>query len=80
MKTAVSLPDPLFDAAERVAKRLGVSRSELYQRALRAFLGKHQSDSITEALDAVYEADPDEGRLDPALTSMQAASLEPDEW
>ncbi len=80
MKTAVSLPDPLFDAAEQVAKRLGVSRSELYQRALRAFLDKHQSDSVTEALDAVYAADPDEGRLDPALASMQAASLEPDEW
>ena len=80
MKTAVSLPDPLFDAAEQVAKRLGVSRSELYQRALRAFVAKYQSDSITKALDAVYEADSDAGRLDPALTSMQAASLETDEW
>ena len=34
MKTAVSIPDHVFDAAERLAEKLGISRSELYQRAL----------------------------------------------
>ena len=34
MKTAISLPDELFAAAEKLAERLGVSRSQLYATAL----------------------------------------------
>ena len=41
MKTAVTIPDPVFKAAEKLAKRLGVSRSELYARAVAEFSGKH---------------------------------------
>ncbi|MEQ9238858.1 MAG: hypothetical protein RIG66_32775 [Coleofasciculus sp. E2-BRE-01] len=37
MKTAVSIPDPIFEAAEAMSKRLGLSRSELYARALQAY-------------------------------------------
>jgi mRNA-degrading endonuclease toxin of MazEF toxin-antitoxin module len=33
VKTAISIPDPLFDAAERLAKRLRIARSQLYCRA-----------------------------------------------
>ena len=78
MKTAISLPDGVFDAAERVAKRLGISRSELYARAVARFVEEHRGDKVTEALDRVYaESD---SRLDPALTRLQAASLPPDQW
>ena len=40
MKTAISLPDPLFKSADALARRLGVSRSELFANAM-ADLGKH---------------------------------------
>ena len=73
MKTAISLPDELFRAAELVAERLGLSRSELYQKALAAFLEKHQPRSITEKLDEVY-ADRD-STLDPVVESMQTSSV-----
>lgn len=78
VKTAVSLPDRVFDAAERVAKRLGISRSELYARAVARFVEEHRGDKVTEALDRVYaEAD---SKLGPAVVRLQAASLPRDDW
>lgn len=78
MKTAVSLPDRVFEAAERVAKRLGISRSELYARAVASFVEEHRGDKVTEVLDRVYSTA--DSRLDPALVRLQAASLPRDEW
>lgn len=80
MKTAISIPDNLFRAAERAAARLNVSRSELYRRALEGFLKEYSGDVIREKLDAVYGADPDSGRLDPAIEYVQSLSLPEDEW
>lgn len=78
MKTAISLPDRVFDAAERVAKRLGISRSELYARAVARFVEEHRGDKVTDALDRVYaEVD---STLDPTLSRLQAVSLPRDEW
>jgi predicted transcriptional regulator len=51
MKTAVSVPDEVFDRAERLAKRLKVSRSELYSRALQEFVIRHSPEEVTEAWD-----------------------------
>ena len=80
MKTAISIPDPLFGAAERLAKRLGLSRSELFQRALQAFLQEHNDDGVTEALDKIYGPTSEDGSLDPLLEQLQLASLPKDEW
>lgn len=80
MKTAISIPDELFAAAEDAAQRLGVSRSELYRRALREFLAEHDVRAVTEALDAVYADRAEESRLDPGLAGLQLASLADEEW
>jgi len=53
MKIAVSVPNEVFERAERLAKRLEVSRSELYSRALREYLACHSPDEVTQALDGV---------------------------
>jgi len=53
MKIAVSVPNKVFERAERLAKRLEVSRSELYSRALREYLARHAPDEVTQALDRV---------------------------
>jgi metal-responsive CopG/Arc/MetJ family transcriptional regulator len=54
MKTAISIPDPVFKAADSLAKRLGVSRSELYSKAINEFLSKHRDQGVTEILNGVY--------------------------
>jgi len=50
MKIAVSLPDGLFKMAEATSRRLRVSRSELYAKALAEFLKRQQENTITERL------------------------------
>lgn len=78
MKTAVSLPDPLFDAADQLAKRLGISRSELYATAIEEYLKSHRNEGVTETLNRIYREEP--SNLDPVIVAIQAASLPRDEW
>jgi len=78
MKTAVSIPDPIFHAAESLAKRLGMSRSELFSRALEAYLEAHKHDSVRAALDAMYSQE--SCSLDETLAQMQWASLPKENW
>jgi hypothetical protein len=60
MKTAISLPDEVFQEAERLASRLKVSRSELYAKALQDFVRRHSPDAITDAYDQICsETEPD---------------------
>lgn len=80
VKTAISIPDTLFEDAERLASRLGVSRSELYQRAVAALLERHEAQAVTDALDEVYGPEPEVGRLDPTVALLQNLSLPRDDW
>lgn len=50
MKAAVSIPDEVFEQADRLAHALKTSRSELYSRALKEFLARHAPDTVTEAM------------------------------
>ncbi len=79
MKTAISIPDELFEAADNMARHMGLSRSELYRTALAAFLAAHAASLITEQLDAVHGATP-AGGLDPLLARLQGASLVREDW
>lgn len=78
MKTAVSIPDDLFESAEGLARRLGTTRSELYAKALRDYLSEHRGEGITERLDEVYGAE--DSSLDPVMAALQERSLSEDEW
>lgn len=78
MKTAISLPDPLFQAAEQFAHEQGLSRSELFARALQAYLQAHRYHGITDALNQIYAEE--SSALDPAVAAAQARSLANDEW
>ena len=55
MKTAISLPDAVFHAAERQAKRAQKSRSQLYADALSEYLSRHAPDEVTEAMNHVVD-------------------------
>ena len=50
MKTAVSIPDEVFEEAERLAKRMKRSRSEIFSRALAEYIARHTPDRVTEAM------------------------------
>lgn len=54
MKTAISIPDDVFEDAEALARRLNQSRSQLYSRAVREYVARHAPDSVTHALDALF--------------------------
>lgn len=64
MKTAVSVPDDLFERAERLAARTGRSRSALYSEALAEYLERvdDEVDEVTAALDAIYDDSGQDGR------------------
>lgn len=78
MKTAISLPDPVFEEAEALARQLGLSRSELYTKALKAYLRKYNRNQILNKLNQVYSEESSE--LDPALAKMQFMSLPREDW
>lgn len=79
MKTAISIPDELFGAAERAANRLGLTRSELFRKALVAFLERNDDRLITDALNQIYTESKDSD-LNPTLRKMQTLSVPQDEW
>lgn len=78
MKTAISVPDELFAAADALARRLGVSRSRLYADAVARYVDQHRDDATTAALDAVYERQ--RAAVDPVLAQLQRLSIADDEW
>ena len=78
MKVALSIPNELFDSAETLSKKLGVSRSRLYATALAEFLAKHRGRKTTERLNAVYASE--DSRLDSRLRRLQARSLGDTSW
>ena len=53
MKTAVSIPDDIFEKAERLARRMNKSRSELFGNALSEYIARHAPDHVTEAMNQV---------------------------
>ncbi len=78
MKTAISIPDPIFQATELSASYLGISRSELYTRAVEEYIASRRFVNVTEALNKIYEEEP--ATLDNKLYSMQIKSTPYEEW
>jgi metal-responsive CopG/Arc/MetJ family transcriptional regulator len=84
MKIAVSIPDPVFTEAEHLARRLGTTRSDLYARALRAFVGAYSPDPVTAAmnrtLDAIADIDPADDDADDFTRQAARRVLKSAEW
>ena len=78
MKTAVSVPDDVFDRAEALARREKRSRSEVYSAALREYVARHAPDDVTEALDRVVA---EAGEVDDSFIRVAAERvLRATEW
>jgi metal-responsive CopG/Arc/MetJ family transcriptional regulator len=78
MKTAVSVPDDLFQQAEAAARRLQVSRSELYARAIAEFVKNLNDNAVTQRLNDVYTQNP--AKVDSVLHRAQLKSLKKEVW
>ncbi len=78
MKTAVSIPDEIFEKVERLARRAQRSRSEVFSAALREYVARHAPDEVTEAMDRVCAAVGDE--RDEFVTAAARRVLERTEW
>lgn len=79
MKVAVSIPDSIFAEAERLAARLNTSRSDLFARALSAFIKSHDPDDITAALNAAIDAAGGD-RADPFIREAGRRVFDRVEW
>jgi len=80
VKTAISIPDEIFEQAERLAKVRGWSRSELYANAVSAFVNNERFLGVREKLDAVYRENADDSAVEPLLVNAQARSIPKEKW
>lgn len=78
MKTAISIPAEVFKAAEKSARRLGISRSKLYSQAVEEWLERHNREAITSNLNSVYAREA--GELDPGLRAAARRTVKRNEW
>ncbi|MEP6904272.1 MAG: ribbon-helix-helix domain-containing protein [Actinomycetota bacterium] len=78
MKTAISIPNNIFEQAESLARKLKISRSELFTEAVKVYLKENHIEDVTAKLDEVYgNADLN---LDESLLNAQTAVLPKEKW
>jgi predicted nucleotidyltransferase len=78
MNSDISIPKPVLKSAEQLARKLGMSFSELCTAALSAYVQTHEKDSVTEALNRLYETTP--SSIDRELVKMQVTSIGDEQW
>lgn len=78
MKTAISIPNNIFEQAESLARKLKISRSQLFTEAVKVYLKENHVEDVTAKLDEVYGNA--ESGLDKTIRNAQTASLPKEEW
>jgi len=78
MRTAVSIPGKVFDSANLLAKKLKLSRSQLYTKAIEEFVNIDACTSVREKLDQVYATEC--SATDPVLACVHAATVGREDW
>ncbi|MEA1912100.1 MAG: ChpI protein [Spirochaetota bacterium] len=79
MKTAISIPDNIFIAAEKTAKKLKIARSKLYTKALEEYLSKHNNQNVLEKLNSVYSKNTETEMSNINIQSLREATKN-DTW
>jgi len=79
MKTAISIPDDVFEQADQAAKRLGLSRSEFVTRAVRAFLETRAAQNITNSHNEAF-GDESPGGAEAFVREASRRALVDVEW
>jgi len=78
MKTAISVPDDVFELSERLAKKLKVSRSQIFAMGVKKLAEEHDDDEVTARLNEFYSQE--KAEIDPVIMKMAALSLPKEEW
>jgi len=78
MKTAVSIPDEIFQSAERLARRTRKSRSQLFSEAIREYVARHAAEEVTDSMNRV--CDKVQNPKDEFAASAARRILERNEW
>ena len=78
MKTAISVPNEVFQLSEKLAKKLKVSRSAIFAMGVKKSAEEHDEDEIIAQINRVCEKV--DTSVDPVLFQMAMLSLPKDEW
>lgn len=78
MKVAVSIPDPIFEAAEQLAKERNIPRSQIFAEALSTYLELRNSETVTTLLNEIYARE--SSKVDDALTKAQFDAINHEAW
>ena len=78
MKVTVSIPDPIFEAAEQLDKERNIPRSQIFAEALSTYLELRNSESVTALLNEIYGREP--SKVDEALTKVQFEAISHESW
>lgn len=82
VKTAISIRKSLFEKADALARRLKVSRSQLFSLAVEQFIREHENRELLEQIDRVFAEKPDTSEINALerLRTLYWELLEPEEW
>ncbi len=82
MKTAISIPDDIFLSAEKTAKKLGISRSQLFTKAIEEYIQNHSQEKITDKLNKIYtkRSVPSDNKISNISVNLLRESLKDDSW
>lgn len=80
MEIAISIPDHLFEEADRLAAQRGMSRSELYAEAIAEYVKSQKVMDVRERLNSVYSTDPESSALEPDVLELQSKSVAQRKW
>ena len=78
MKTAISIPDRVFNQAETFARQRHMTRSALFVAAVDEYLRRHRDDDVTAKLNEVYSKETNS--VDPVLAELQSLSIPKEDW
>lgn len=80
MKTAISVPDDIFNQATQQAADLGISRSEFFTRAARRYLDELASHSLTEQVNDALQAAASDDSAAAAAAAGRKLLAAGDDW
>ena len=78
MKTAISVPNDVFELSEKLAKKLKVSRSQIFAMGVRKLGEEYDDEDIIARINEVCkEVDTS---LDPAIKKYQNRIIKREKW
>jgi hypothetical protein len=78
MKTAISVPNHVFELSEKLAKKLKVSRSKIFAMGVRKLGEEYDDDDITARINKVCEEV--DTSLDPTIKKYQNRVIKREKW